>query len=215
MLNNPINEEKSSDKDKLTAPESYLVGERVVEVQPNRISVGRQPSAAYLESMRKSLAQPNNGNLGPLDFEYRGLLICSFLCSSYFLEDPLDETEAHIEVNFKKVTTYQKIKKIGRKTTCMAFCLLFFGIAMIVTSFFYVRRVSGNGGFYLFLLIGVCALIPGSYASYWVVGKFFGWYVDSDQLFTLAYESLIGKGLNLDSCHRMIDEALITSNSFL
>jgi hypothetical protein len=167
---NPIHNDRDSIDQKL-------------EIRPSSFRETRQPSVAYLNSKRKSELQNKeleSKGVGVLDYEYR---------------DPLDETESHIEINFKdttKVTVYQKIRKIGRKTTCMAFCLLFFGIAMIITSFFYVRQITANG-FYLFLMIGVCALIPGSYASYWVTGKFFGWSVNNPfiVLFIIHYASIV------------------------
>jgi hypothetical protein len=126
-------------------------------------SSGRKISQAYLESKkinnRESLDLEKNGR-GAHDFEYR---------------DGDDETALPTDFrNSTSVSFYQKIKRIGKKTTCMALCLLGFGIAMIITSFVFASRVS-NDGFYLFLLIGVCAIIPGSYASYNVVGRFMGW----------------------------------------
>jgi hypothetical protein len=122
----------------------------------------RQPSAAYKNSKR--LSEARNVQLGSLgmcaiDFEYK-------------------EPEGEDDVGEVAVTAtpYKKLKKIGKKTTCMAFCLTGFGLAMIITSFVVVNRISGShNAFYLFLIIGICAFIPGSYATYHVIGKFLGW----------------------------------------
>jgi hypothetical protein len=130
-------------------------------------SSGKKVSDAYRESKRlntrESLDLERKGR-GANDYEYR---------------DPDDETnDEALPRDFRNstsVTFSQKIRRIGKKTTCMAFCLLSFGIGMLITSFVFASRVS-DGGFYLFLLIGICAIIPGSYASYHVVGRFFGWY---------------------------------------
>lgn len=139
------------------------------EEQQLRLSTnGRKVSQAYLESKRinnrESLDLEKKGR-GAHDFEYR---------------DGDDETsDPTLPQDFRNstsVTFFQKIRRIGKKTTCMALCLLGFGIGMLVTSFVFASRVS-NDGFYLFLLIGICAIIPGSYASYHVVGRFMGWYV--------------------------------------
>lgn len=132
-----------------------------------RLSSTRKVSQAYLESKkinnRESLDLERKGR-GANDFEYR---------------DPDDETNLPTDFrNSTSITFYQKIKRIGKKTTCMAVCLLSFGIAMLITSFVFASRVS-NDGFYLFLLIGICAIIPGSYASYHVIGRFFEWFLIS------------------------------------
>jgi hypothetical protein len=138
------------------------------EEQQRLSSSGRKVSQAYLESKRinnrESLDLEKKGR-GAHDFEYR---------------DGDDETnDTSLPTDFRNSTSvsfYHKIRRIGKKTTCMALCLLSFGIGMLVTSFVFASRVS-NDGFYLFLLIGICAIIPGSYASYHVVGRFMGWYV--------------------------------------
>lgn len=131
-----------------------------------RLSIGRKASQAYLESKRNNTRQSvdlEKKGQGPNDYEYR---------------DPDDETDdPQLPTDFRNstsVTFYQKIRRIGKKTTCMALCLLSFGTAMLITSFVFASRV-GNDGFYLFLLIGICAIIPGAYASYHVLGRFFGW----------------------------------------
>jgi hypothetical protein len=138
-----------------------------IDEEEQRSSItGKKVSSAYRESKRlndrESLDLERKGR-GANDFEYR---------------DPDDETnDANLPRDFRNstsVTFYQKIRRIGKKTTCMALCLLSFGIGMLITSFVFASRVS-NDGFYLFLLIGICAIIPGSYASYHVVGRFFGW----------------------------------------
>ena len=129
-------------------------------------TIGRKASQAYLESKRNNTRESidlERKGKGPNDYEYR---------------DQDDETlDVNLPADFHNstnITFYQKIRRIGRKTTCMALCLLSFGLAMIITSFVFASRVS-NDGFYLFLLIGVCSIIPGSYASYHVLGRFFGW----------------------------------------
>ena len=128
----------------------------------------RGPSLAYMKSMKQSefrKADLESKGIGALDFEYR---------------DTMAEEEGDERVfsssykNSTTVTPYQRVKKIGRKTTCMALCLTAFGLGMVITSFFYLRDVSTNG-FYLFLLIGICSLIPGTYATYNIIGKYNGW----------------------------------------
>jgi hypothetical protein len=147
---NPLNQDSSSSEQR---PSSFALG-------------AKRPSSAYLNSKKRNDTRTSaleNAGVGPLDFEYR---------------DGDDETQAHVALDFKNttsVTVMQKIRKIGKKTTCMAFCLLGFGIAMCVTSFLFTNHI-GDNGFILFLIIGICAIIPGSYATYNVVGKYLGWY---------------------------------------
>ena len=151
-----------------TNPLSDSLGMLPVEDELRLSTNGRKVSQAYLESKRinnrESLDLEKNGR-GAHDFEYR---------------DGDDETsDSALPQDLRRstsVTFYQKIRRIGKKTTCMALCLLGFGIGMLITSFVFASRV-GNDGFYLFLLIGICAIIPGSYASYHVLGRFMGWYV--------------------------------------
>lgn len=124
--------------------------------------VGRKPSEAYKHSKRESKVR--NIQLGAQgktadDFEFKAA-----------------DSEEEGEITATTTTPYKKLKKIGKKTACMAFCLLGFGLAMIITSFIVIHQIKGSkNAFYLFLVIGVFAIIPGAYASYHVVGKFLGW----------------------------------------
>ena len=145
---------------------STPLAERTVSESLPAAPVVRQPSTAYVKSKRLSEVRNSelgNQGKGPLDFEYK----------------TAEDEDAVGDIDFKATTTttpYKKLKKIGKKTTCMAFCLLFFGIGMIVTSFAVINQRQGSSNaFYLFLIIGIFAIIPGSYATYHVVGKFMGW----------------------------------------
>jgi hypothetical protein len=69
----------------------------------------------------------------------------------------------------------EKLRLIGRKTVCMAVVLTSFGIGMMVTSFFFIRRHLNDRGFALFFVIGLCAVLPGFYACYNILGKYLGW----------------------------------------
>mmetsp|Transcript_2366 Transcript_2366/g.4332 ORF Transcript_2366/g.4332 Transcript_2366/m.4332 type:complete len:189 (+) Transcript_2366:181-747(+) len=69
----------------------------------------------------------------------------------------------------------EKLRLIGRKTVCMAVVLTSFGIGMMVTSFFFIRKHLNDRGFLLFFLIGLCAMLPGCYACYNILGKYMGW----------------------------------------
>ena len=134
-------------------------GESGVSDSELRTSLHRGPSLAYLQSKQRSTTT----NHGALDFEYK---------------DHGDET-ADIQNELRNstaITPVQKLRKIGKKTVSMAFCLLFFGTGMVISSFFYLKHVNDGGkGFILFFMIGLCAIIPGIYASYNVVGKYNGW----------------------------------------
>ena len=79
------------------------------------------------------------------------------------------------EVALSRLPPAQKLRLIGRKTVCMAVVLTSFGLAMMVTSFFFIRRHLNDRGFLLFFLVGVCALLPGLYACYNILGKYLGW----------------------------------------
>lgn len=126
--------------------------------------VGRKPSSAYKNSRRES--QVRKIQLGA-----QGKTEHDFEFQTANGEDDVGEIVSDT------TTPYKKLKKIGKKTACMAFCLLGFGLAMIITSFIVIHQISGSkNAFYLFLVIGVFAVIPGGYASYHVVGKFLGWY---------------------------------------
>mmetsp|Transcript_10105 Transcript_10105/g.15320 ORF Transcript_10105/g.15320 Transcript_10105/m.15320 type:complete len:182 (-) Transcript_10105:127-672(-) len=159
-VNNPMTVGTVSTEEEMKS--SILETHRTSDI---RESMSKRPSAAYLESMKKSgnrNADLEKKGIGTLDYEYR---------------DPDDETESHIPIDFRNstsITPMQKIRKIGKKTTCMAVCLLSFGLAMMITSFFYLRHINDNG-FVLFMIIGICSCIPGTYATYNVVGKYFGW----------------------------------------
>ena len=126
-----------------------------------RTSMQRGPSLAYIQSKQRS----TRTNQGALDFEYK---------------DHGDET-ADIQMdlaNSTAVTPIQKLRKIGKKTVSMAFCLLVFGTGMVISSFFYLKHINDGGkGFILFFMIGLCAIIPGIYATYNVIGKYNGWCV--------------------------------------
>ena len=126
---------------------------------------GRKPSKAYRNSRRESHVrnlQLGAEGKGERDFEYK-------------TGDSEDDEE---EVISHTATPYKKLKKIGKKTACMAFCLLSFGLAMIITSFVVIHQIEGSrNAFYLFLIIGIFSIIPGGYASYHVIGKYLGWYI--------------------------------------
>jgi hypothetical protein len=126
--------------------------------------VGRKPSIAYKNSKRES-------HVRNLQLDAQGKSVSDFEFKTVDGEDdgaPITTT----------TTPYKKLLKIGKKTACMAFCLLSFGLAMIITSFVVIHQIEGSkNAFYLFLVIGIFAVIPGAYASYHVVGKFLGWYV--------------------------------------
>lgn len=125
--------------------------------------VGRKPSSAYKSSKRESKVR--NMQLGA-----QGKSVDDFEFKMAESEDDAGEIVS------TTTTPYKKLKKIGKKTACMAFCLLGFGLAMIITSFVVIHQIEGSkNAFYLFLVIGVFAIIPGAYASYHVVGKFLGW----------------------------------------
>lgn len=132
-----------------------------------RASLSKKPSQAYLQSkLRNSTHREDleKKGIGALDFEFK---------------DHGDET-ADIAVDFRQSTTVtpiQKLRKIGKKTVCMAICLLSFGFGMIVSALLLLFHKSRDGGreFVLFFLIGLCAIIPGTYASYNILGKYMGW----------------------------------------
>lgn len=114
-------------------------------------------------------------------------------------------------------------RAIGKRTTCMAGCLTSFGLAMIITSFVLVHRIEGaRNAFYLFLIIGVVAIIPGSYASYNVLGNYLGWYVILH--FALSYIvignlfllcTIVGRDLKIASSLLMEDTHKLKSVSKL
>ena len=120
------------------------------------------------DAYRMSL-QRNNSLRAGLAAEGRG-------AGSYEFKD-LDDPEAEslpAEV-VSKLPPAEKLRLIGRKTVCMAAVLTCFGIGMMVTSFFFIRQHLNDRGFLLFFLIGLCALLPGCYACYNILGKFLGW----------------------------------------
>jgi hypothetical protein len=134
-----------------------------------RTSLAKKPSQAYLESKMRNSTQRETlekKGIGALDYEFK---------------DHDDET-ADIPVDLRQSTTItpiQKLRKIGKKTVCMAICLMSFGFGMVVSALFLLFHKSRDGGreFVLFFLIGLCAIIPGTYASYNVLGKYLGWWV--------------------------------------
>lgn len=147
----------------LTGDKGDLESAPAVAARPAEL--GRQPSAAYKNSKRESNAR--NLQLGAIghtanDFEFK-------------TAEGEDEVG---EIVSTTATPYKKLKKIGKKTACMAFCLLGFGLAMIITSFVVINDIKGSrNAFYLFLVIGICVIIPGAYATYHVIGKYLGWQV--------------------------------------
>ena len=145
------------------AEEDAIIDE---EERDLRSSLAKKPSEAYMESRRKSSSMRRNlekSGKSSLDFDFK---------------DHEDET-AHIPVDFNNTTSVspiQKLRKIGKKTVCMASCLLIFGVSMMISSFFYLHHVQDGGkGFILFFMIGLCATIPGAYATYNIIGKYNGW----------------------------------------
>lgn len=178
-INNPLTSSNNNN-----ALDDFELNE-INDENNSRLSINsKKTSQAYLESKRNNRLQSvdlERKGKGPNDYEYR---------------DADDETNDDIQQlpqdfrNSTSITFYQKIRRIGKKTTCMALCLLSFGIAMLITSFVFASRVS-NDGFYLFLLIGICAIIPGSYASYHVLGRFFEWYLFIDFIIIYFIEKFL------------------------
>lgn len=120
------------------------------------------------DAYRKSL-QRNNKLRVELAAEGRG-------AGSYEFKDMDDpEVEGMPVGDVSQLPPAQKLRLIGRKTVCMAVVLTSFGIGMMVTSFFFIRRHLNDRGFLLFFLVGLCAVLPGFYACYNILGKCLGW----------------------------------------
>lgn len=135
-------------------------------MQPHRESGG---SSAYRLSMQKS-----NSQLAALAAEGRGAN--SFEFKEFDVSE--DEEGGPIspdDIDVSRLPPAQKLRLIGRKTVCMAVVLTSFGLAMMITSFIFIRKHLNDKGFLLFFLIGLCATVPGIYASYNIFGKFLGW----------------------------------------
>ena len=146
-----------------------------VEVDTEGISITQLPLAPHPEtggssayrlslqrsqSLRKSLAAEGKGENSYEFKEY----------------DPEDNSElVALPANISSLPPAEKLRLIGRKTVCMAIVLTCFGLAMMITSFFFIRKHLNDRGFLLFFLIGLCALLPGIYATYNILGKYMGW----------------------------------------
>jgi hypothetical protein len=152
-----------------------------------------RPSEAYIQSKRitkqRSTILKEEGK-GPDDFDFM---------SDDDLENPAvagkGRASRGVKVTAASGTGLTKMRNqdnhtraVGKRTACMACCLTSFGLAMIITSFVLVNQIKGaQNAFYLFLIIGVVAIIPGSYASYNVIGNLLGWYVPLKYFFLIAF----------------------------
>ncbi len=123
---------------------------------PSR-NLNRQPSAAYLESQKiESQKIPQGQANDILDEEYKKYV--------------LPEEKSHRP---HELSVCEKITQIGLYTVLLSLCLISFGIAVIITSLVLVDYKGS--AFILFMIVGFCAFIPGTYAVYTVLAKCFGW----------------------------------------
>lgn len=133
-------------------------------MQPIRESGGSSAYRLSLQRNQSKRAELAAKGLGDKSYEYKEY-------------DPEDNSEVvHLpEDVISHLPPAEKLRLIGRKTVCMAVVLTCFGLAMMITSFFFIRKHLNDSGFLLFFLIGFCALLPGLYASYNIIGKYMGW----------------------------------------
>lgn len=101
----------------------------------------------------------------------------SFSFREYDPENPGSEL-MHLPVDTETLSHLppaERLRLIGRQTVCLAVTLTCFGVAMMVTSFFFIRKHLNDSGFLLFFLVGLCALLPGVWKCYSIAGKYLGW----------------------------------------
>ena len=123
-------------------------------LNPGRMQIQRTPSSAYMASVNENKKRVSNVGL-PED-EYKKYVL------------PEDKVVEH-----NRLTAGQKIGIIGYGTTLMSYILFAFGIGVLIAAFVAISYT--DTAFILFIVIGACAFIPGTYAVYVCLGKFFGW----------------------------------------